>query len=168
MDNIMPEQPDNKWNPFIPTQRDIQRTDELAAKNVAVAGILTFLFAPAGLIYLNRGVNALKIIGYVFAASFAIALIVQPKEDSDSNSIGQLVGSIGGIAMTAEQIIAVNKAQQRLQKKDIIEIIKQKNNDFINAEQQKLSTSSHIANVNSTKFISDSELKRILPGIFGE
>ena len=54
MDNILPEQPDNKWNPFIPTKRDIQRTDELAAKNVAVAGILTFLFAPAGLIYLNR------------------------------------------------------------------------------------------------------------------
>ena len=120
MDNILPEQPDNKWNPFIPTKRDIQRTDELAAKNVAVAGILTFLFAPAGLIYLNRGVNALKIVGYVFAVSFAIGLIAQPKEDSDSYSIGQLVGSIGGIAMTAEQIMAVNKAQQRLQKKDII------------------------------------------------
>ena len=121
MDNkILQEQPDNKWNLFIPTERDIQRTNELVAKNVTVAGILTFLFAPAGLIYLNRGVNALKIVGYVFAVSFAIGLIAQPNEDSDSYSIGQLVGSIGGIAMTAEQIMAVNKAQQRLQKKDII------------------------------------------------
>lgn len=130
MDNkILQEQPDNKWNPFIPTERDIQRTNELAAKNVAVAGILTFLFALAGLIYLNRGVNALKIIGYVFAVSFAIGLIAQPREDSDSYSIGQLVGSIGGIAMTAEQIIAVNKAQQRLQKKDTSQHVSTTNYD---------------------------------------
>ena len=43
-----------------------------------------------------------------------------------------------------------------------------KNNDFINAEQRKLPPSSHIANANSTKVISDSELERILPDIFGE
>jgi hypothetical protein len=44
MDNILPEQPDNKWNPFISTERDIQRTDELAAKNVTVAGIIYNFF----------------------------------------------------------------------------------------------------------------------------
>jgi hypothetical protein len=118
MDNILPEQHDNKWNPFISTKRDIQRTDKLAAKNVILAGILTFLFAPAGLIYLNRGINALKIVGYSFAVGFTIALIAaQPKENSNSRSIGRLTGSITGIVMTAEQIMAVNKAKQRLQKK---------------------------------------------------
>jgi hypothetical protein len=42
-----------EWNPFIPTERDLARTDELASKNVNTAGIITFLFFPAGLFYLN-------------------------------------------------------------------------------------------------------------------
>lgn len=108
---------ENKWNPFISTERDIQRTDELAAKNAIVAGILTFLFTPLGLIYLNRGVNALKILGYVFAVSFVFALVAQSKEDSSSNGLSASIGSIGSIAITAEQIMAVTKAQQRLQYK---------------------------------------------------
>lgn len=121
--NILSEQPDNnidenKWNPFIPTKRDIKRTNELAAKNPTIAGILTFLFVPVGLIYLNRGVNALKILGYVFAMGFVFGLVAQPKEKSNGNGIGRLIGSIGGIAITAEQVMAVTKAQQRLQKKN--------------------------------------------------
>lgn len=120
--NILPEQPDNnidenKWNPFIPTKRDIKRTDELAEKNPTVAGILTFLFPIAGLIYLNRGVNTLKIIGYVFAVSFVLALIAPPKENSDGN-ISNLIGLVGCGALTAEQIMAVNKAQERQERKN--------------------------------------------------
>ena len=30
------------WNPFEPTKRDIHRTEELAGKNPALAGFLTF------------------------------------------------------------------------------------------------------------------------------
>ena len=39
---------DNRWNPFIAKQRDIGRTEELAAKNPITAGVLSFLFFQLG------------------------------------------------------------------------------------------------------------------------
>jgi hypothetical protein len=107
---------DNRWNPFIPTQRDIGRTEELAAKNPIAAGVLSFFFVPAGLIYLNRGVNTLKILGYVFATGFVLGIVSNPNNDNAKNT-SNLLGLVGTGAITAEQVMAVNKARQRLKEK---------------------------------------------------
>lgn len=107
---------DNRWNPFIPTQRDIGRTEELAAKNPITAGVLSFLFFPAGLVYLNRGVNTLKILGYVFAAGFVLGIVSNSNNENTKNP-SNLVSLIGTGAITAEQVMAVNKARQRLKEK---------------------------------------------------
>ena len=117
---ILAEQTNNSsaeksWNPFISTKRDIERTDELASKNAVLAGTLSFVFVPAGLIYLNRGVNSLKILGYVLAASFMFGLVT--KAEGNSKDLGNLLGLIGTGAITAEQVMAVNKARQRSQEK---------------------------------------------------
>ena len=119
---ILAEQTNNSsaeksWNPFISTKRDIERTDELASKNAVLAGTLSFVFVPAGLIYLNRGVNSLKILGYVLAASFMFGLVT--KAEGNSKDIGNLLGLIGTGAITAEQVMAVNKARQRSQGKSL-------------------------------------------------
>lgn len=106
----------NPWNPFITTQRDIARTEELAAKNSAIAGVISFFFVPAGLIYLNRGVNTLKILGYVFAACFVLGIVSNPNDENAKNT-SNLIGLIGTGAITAEQVMAVNKARQRLKEK---------------------------------------------------
>lgn len=115
--DTLENQSKNKWNPFIPTNRDIVRTEEIASRNAVVAGILSFVFLPAGLFYLNRGINSLKILGYVFAVSFIFSLVTEAEENSKSFS--NLLGLIGTGAITAEQVMAVNKAQQRLQKKSL-------------------------------------------------
>ena len=104
-------QESNPWNPFEPTQRDIQRTKELSQKNPVVAGILTFLLLPVGMIYLNRGVNSLKIIGYVSAFAFIFALASDPEDLTNEASEG--IAYIGGIVATVEQVNAVTKARQR-------------------------------------------------------
>jgi hypothetical protein len=94
-----------EWNPFIPTKRDLDRTDELASKNVTTAGIITFLFFPAGLIYLNRGVNTSKIFGYTLILT--VLLIVSGKGQ------GRITQIIALGAMTAEQVLTVKSAQKR-------------------------------------------------------
>lgn len=109
---------ENRWNPFITTQRDIVRTEELAAKNPITAGVLSCLFVPAGLIYLNRGINSLKILGYVFAAGVVLGLTSNPN-DENANNTGSLISLIGTGAITAEQVMAVNKARQRLKDKSV-------------------------------------------------
>lgn len=109
---------ENPWNPFIPTQRDIARTEELAAKKPAIAGVLSSFLLLAGLIYLNRGVNTLKILGYVFAASFVFGIVSNPNEEN-AKSTSNLIGLIGTGAITAEQVMAVNKARQRLKEKPL-------------------------------------------------
>lgn len=106
---------ENPWNPFVPTKKDIARTDELASKNAALAGTLSFFFIPVGLLYLYRGINALKILGYVFAVSFMFGLVADPEEDS--KSFTNFIALIGTGAITAEQVMAVNKARQRSQEK---------------------------------------------------
>lgn len=103
----------SQCNPFIPTKRDILRTEELSSKNAAIAGSLTFFFPPAGLFYLNRGINSLKILGYVFVVSFMFGLVTE----GNSKDFSNLLGLIGTGSITVEQVIAVNKARQRLQEK---------------------------------------------------
>ncbi|BAY09629.1 hypothetical protein NIES2098_27920 [Calothrix sp. NIES-2098] len=105
---------DSPWNPFIPTQRDIKRSEELAEKNPVVAGVLTFFFAPAAMIYLNRGVNNLKIIGYVFAICFMLGLVSYNKNDKELEAMGNVVGLCGQIALITENIKAVTLARKRL------------------------------------------------------
>ena len=95
------------WNPFIPTQRDITRNSELAQKNEVLAGVLSFIFFPAGLIYLNRAINPLKIFGYTIILSFLV------KVGSSSNS-SNFISLLGTSAITVEQVIAVKSARQRL------------------------------------------------------
>ncbi len=95
------------WNPFVPNTRDITRTNELAQKNEILTGVLSFIFFPAGLIYLNRAINPLKIFGYT------IILSVLFKMGSSSNS-SNFISLLGTSAITAEQVIAVKSARQRL------------------------------------------------------
>lgn len=94
-----------EWNPFIPTARDLARTDELASKNLATAGIITFLFFPAGLIYLNRGVNTAKIFGYALILTTLLILSGKGK--------GRIIQIIALGAITAEQVLTVKSAQGR-------------------------------------------------------
>lgn len=105
----------NSWNPFIPSERDIVRTDELASKNALIAGILTAILLPAGLLYLNRGINPLKILGYAFAATLTLSLMSKTPESASET--GNSLGIIAGGVITAEQVIAINKARQRLKEK---------------------------------------------------
>ncbi|MFM5979219.1 MAG: SHOCT domain-containing protein [Sphaerospermopsis kisseleviana] len=97
------------WNPFIPTQRDINRSSELAQKNEIVAGILSFIFFPAGLIYLNRAINPLKILGYTIVLGVLVNISSSNSEENPSSFISLL----GASAITAEQVIAVKSARQR-------------------------------------------------------
>jgi|GEM_PF-2082115 len=103
----------NPWNPFITTNRDVARTSELGAKNAILAGALTFIFLPAGLLYLNRGINSLKIIGYIFAVSFLFAIATKAEENP--RKLSNLISLIGSGAITFEQVMAVKKARQRPQ-----------------------------------------------------
>ena len=102
----------NPWNPFAPTKRDLQRSEELSQKNALVAGILTFLFTPFGMLYLNRGVNCLKILGYTFVLVFAVVLIEESPEQGDP-AIG-LIGSLANIVLVTEQVNSINRARERV------------------------------------------------------
>ncbi|GJD20126.1 hypothetical protein RIVM261_050820 [Rivularia sp. IAM M-261] len=103
------------WNPFLPTRRDIERSEELSKKEPWVAGVLSFLLLPAAMIYLNRGVNNLKIIGYVFAIAFMTGLVTyNGKNEEELDSIGNVVGICGQIAVVAENIRAVTLARKRV------------------------------------------------------
>lgn len=102
---------DTIWNPFIPTERDVERTDELAKKDPVVAGILTFLFIPIGLIYLNRGVNVVKIIGYGLAITFIVAMGATTEEEAETFGTG--AGYAMAIAATVEQVKTISKARER-------------------------------------------------------
>ncbi|MEA5598490.1 hypothetical protein [Rivularia sp. UHCC 0363] len=100
------------WNPFQPTKRDIDRTEQLAKKNPVIAGLLTFFFLPAAMLYLNRGVNNLKILGYVFVLAFAIAIVSEVSENK-SDKQPQIIGLLGNIAIIAENIRTITLARKR-------------------------------------------------------
>ena len=103
----------NPWNPFEPTKKDLERTEKLAKKNPTVAGILGFLFPLAAMIYLNRGVNTLKILGYVFIAGFIIGFTMSESSEEDIDVMCNVVGLSGTVAIAAEHFMAVEKARQR-------------------------------------------------------
>ncbi len=115
--------PRDFWNPFEPTNRDIQRTKVLAGKNPVIAGVITFLFLPLGMIYLSRGVNNLKILLYSSIASFLMGGFIISISSSEAetlktaNKLGNLMGLAGGITIVAENVRCVTLARQRLDSK---------------------------------------------------
>lgn len=109
------EEPKNNsvWNPFVPTKRDIERTEELANKNPFIAGLLTFFLLPLGMLYLNRGINGLKILGYTFLVAFILGMANYNKSDKEIEAMGESVGVIGGIAAIVESTRTVTLARKR-------------------------------------------------------
>ena len=118
----------NKLNPFICTARDVNRTGELSKKNPVLTGAITFFFFPAGLFYLNRGINTLKIIGYLFTVTFLLNMV------TDSNQkLKDFIELIAIGAITTEQVLTINKARQRL--KENPSLISD-NNSILNEKEQ--------------------------------
>lgn len=107
-------QESNPWNPFDSTERDIKRTEQLAKKNPIVAGLLTFLLLPAAMIYLNRGVNSLKIWGYAMLVAIAFVSITETSEEKAFET-GKMFGHIAQVFMIAENVSAVSRAKKRQQ-----------------------------------------------------
>lgn len=103
----------SSWNPFVPTERDINRTEELAKKDPIIAGLLAFFLLPAAMIYLNRGVNNLKIFAYVFVVAFAIG-IMQGSNKKETEGLANIVGFAGSIAAINENYRSVTLARKRL------------------------------------------------------
>lgn len=101
------------WNPFEPTKRDIYRTEELADKNPVIAGLLTFFFFPATMIYLNRGVNNLKIFGYMIVLIFMITIAGGNESEKESERIGNVVGVLANITLIIENTRTITLARKR-------------------------------------------------------
>ena len=59
------------------------------------------------MLYLNRSINCLKILGYVFICAFVFALA------SNSEEVAEGIDILGSIAIVVEQVNTVNKARQR-------------------------------------------------------
>lgn len=109
--NDLQSQQSEVWNPFCPTKRDLKRTEQLAQKNSLVAGILAFLFPIAAMIYLNRGINSLKILGY--ALTIGIALSISAESEEKAFDIGRATGTITKIVIVVENINAIDRARKR-------------------------------------------------------
>ncbi|MBW4507134.1 MAG: hypothetical protein KME64_11560 [Scytonematopsis contorta HA4267-MV1] len=115
--NFNPQQAEvaySPWNPFTPTERDVQRTEELANKNPTVAGILAFVVPVAAMFYLNRGVNNVKIIGYVVAICFVVGFTSYKQPKKQLEQIGNGIGTLGAIAIIVENVRCVTLARKRL------------------------------------------------------
>ncbi len=108
----------NPWNPFLPTPRDIERTEQLAKKNSLITGILTFFFLPAAMIYLNRGLNPLKILGYAFFIAMTFAVLSSESEE-EAFQTGQGVGTIANIVIVVENINTINQARKRQKNSEV-------------------------------------------------
>ncbi len=119
------------FNPFVPTKRDIKRTEKLAGKNAAVAGLLGFFFPIGAMIYLNRASNNLKLIAYIVVINFAMIFAflstsgTQSKSDEELiqkigeiNAIGRVVQIFGAIAFMTENARTVTLAKKRLSETD--------------------------------------------------
>jgi len=107
------------WNPFAPTKRDIERTEKLAEKSPVVTGVLGILFPVVAMIYLNRGRNSLKILGYLFVISFSIGVVAAVSKVSQKQlaPITHALSLGGSIVLTTENIRAVTLARKRLPSK---------------------------------------------------
>ncbi len=113
-------------NPFVPTKRDIERTEVLADKNLVIAGLFGFFIPIGAMIYLNRVSNNLKIVAYFAIISFAIVFtflytsINQNKSYEEArksaekyDAILQVVQVLGSIAFMTENVRAVTLARKR-------------------------------------------------------
>ncbi|MGB3638567.1 MAG: hypothetical protein WBA39_13475 [Rivularia sp. (in: cyanobacteria)] len=113
-------------NPFVPTKRDIERTEVLADKNIIIAGLFGFFIPIGAMIYLNRVSNNLKIIAYFAPISFAIVFtflytsINQNKSYEEArksaenyDAILHVVQVLGSIAFMTENARAVTLARKR-------------------------------------------------------
>lgn len=101
------------FNPFVPTKRDIERTEELASKDPVVAGSLGFLFPIGAMIYLNRGINSLKIFGYVFLIGFMIGMLGYNSNDKEVKVISKVIGVLGNVALMTENCRTITLARKR-------------------------------------------------------
>ncbi len=104
---------DSSFNPFLSTVRDIERTEELAEKNLVITGFLSFFFLPVAMIYLNRGINNLKILIYLCFMALMVAAISHQKSNKEIEARGNFVGKIGAIVITFENTRAVSLARKR-------------------------------------------------------
>ncbi len=109
--NNLQSQESAAWNPFAPTQRDFKRTEKLAKKNTVIAGVLAFFFVPAAMIYLNRGINPLKIFGYAIVIGMALSISAESEEKAFE--IGQGVGTVANLVIVVENINTISQARKR-------------------------------------------------------
>lgn len=123
MNNLQPEKAcnSNPWNPFEPTQRDIERTEQLAEKNRMISGIFAYCFPIITMIYLGRGVNTLKILAYTFLSIMAIVLVCPELEEDTYEGIAETVGFVAAIAITWENVNTINQARERNKKSQSFE-----------------------------------------------
>lgn len=119
------------WNPFLPTKRDIERTNKLAEKNPILVGALVFFLPVGAIIYLNRGENYLNFIVYLIIISLIIvimfAIYVVINKDKGYEDIGEIakvcdsmievVYVVIRIGATVESIGAVTLARKRKSEK---------------------------------------------------
>lgn len=110
MNNLQFQQ-STAWNPFAPTERDLKRTEQLAKKNPIIAGVLAFFFVPAAMIYLNRGINPLKIFGYAMVIGMALSISAESEEGAFE--IGKSIGTVANIVIVIENINTINQARKR-------------------------------------------------------
>ena len=63
------------------------------------------------MIYFNRGINSLKIIGYVLICVFMFALASDSEEEADTVAEG--TGFLGNIAIVVEQVNIIHVSRRR-------------------------------------------------------
>ncbi len=120
-DNTNPKQSSleySSWNPFLPTERDIKRTEELALKNLKYFALLTFFVPFGGMLYLNRGINTVKMMGYTFILLFFFFLSMGTENirNSQKESLGiiNLIRVSASLGMIVENVRSVTLARKRL------------------------------------------------------
>ena len=117
----------SNWNPFVPTRRDIKRTNKLAGKNPILVGALVFLFPVGAIVYLNRIENFFKFLAYFIIISLTIVImfgvyvvINKDKGYEEISKVAQVYDSminivylLSRIAVTVESFRAVTLARKR-------------------------------------------------------
>ena len=108
------------FNPYIPSKRDLRRSEILANKNLNRVAICNAIFLPLSLIYLNRIVNFIKIsIFFIFLIIPLIRIIVYRLMNGDPFA-EEISSSLGGILLVvlnlSEQIYCVREARKRIER----------------------------------------------------
>lgn len=103
----------SNFNPFAPTKRDIERTEILASKKVFKAGYLGFFIPLVAMIYLDRGINSLKIYLYGIILIFAVAIVSHNSNVEQLRIIAIGIGFLVNLLLMIENIRAVTLARER-------------------------------------------------------